>query len=488
MADRTLTFVLVLVAIVGSCRCHRTAEVRSETPARADASGAFYILPYVQNVTETGVTVLWWTEGVATPSRVEYGDGFLQHAAGVTEDVRSVGKTLHTAFISGLRPGTPCTYRVRHGDATSPESTFRTAVERSEGFRFAVLGDGRTDDDDVIARHRAITRLALSRAPAFAIHNGDMVATGEQDHWDRFWRRVVTPSDPTYPGVPFATSIPYYLVLGNHELLEGMTLHNFGFGSGNFDTAVARFQAYVEVPRNGSSTPRWEERYYSFRYGAASFIVLDTNNTSDDALDNHDYLPDGSTPDWEPGSEQHGWLVRQLEEANRTSVFTFVLMHPSPYSRGAHGDPDDGQSGWHVRALDPLFRQHGVDAVISSHDHVAERCMTGPPGFEARMDPADPTSLSYFVTGNAGHSTRRAARGWMEWMDVRDDDSAPFHSVYFYDWARSEHTSLLEVDIEPTSPPGRWRAVFRLVRDDGAIFDQFSIERDDPVRPPVPST
>jgi hypothetical protein len=178
--------------------------------------------------------------------------------------------------------------------------------------------------------------------------------------------------------------------------------------------------------------------------------------------------------------------VRQLEEANRTSVFTFVLMHPSPYSRGDHGDPDDGQSGWHVRALDPLFRQHGVDAVISSHDHLAERCLTGPPGFEARMDPADPANLNYLVTGNAGHSTRREARGWTEWMDVRDDDSAPFYSVYFYDWPRSEHTSLIEVDIEPTSPPGRWRAVFRLVRDDGAIFDQYSIERDDPVPPPTP--
>ena len=86
-------------------------------------------------------------------------------------------------------------------------------------------------------------------------------------------------------------------------------------------------------------------------------------------------------------------------------------MHPSPYCRGVHGAPDQSQSGWQIRALDPVFRQYGVDAVLSSHDHMVERCLTGPAGYEEAMDDTASANLNYFVMGNSGKSAREAADG-----------------------------------------------------------------------------
>lgn len=484
MRGRFTTLLLALLVSVAGCRTQRSShQTDRAAQAARELHPGFYILPYLQQPTPEGVTVLWWTHDNRSQGRVEYGEGFARIAAATSERVAAVGKTLHTATISGLEPGTRYSYRVRHGESLSPEYSFGTTVRRDQAFRFVVLGDGRTDDDDVIQRHRGITKLALSREPHFAIHNGDMVQTGEQSHWGRFWRRVVTETDTDDPGVPFASQIPYYLAIGNHEIYEPAITHALGYRRGNLETSMARYRAYVHVPENGSSNPHWEERYYVFRYGAATFIVLDTNNTSDDELDNHDYLPDGATPDWQPGSEQYRWLVQQLDEAGRSSVFTFVVMHPSPYSRGGHGDPDENQSGWHLRRLDELFRERGVDAVLASHDHLVERCLTGPPGFENQMDPTSPENLNYLVNGNAGQSTRRPSDGWETWMDVTGNDGAPFYTTYFYDWAGTEHTSFYQIDIEPLGD-GRWRARFQLVRDDERVFDSFEIERRDPMSPP----
>jgi hypothetical protein len=451
-------------------------------PEPRDNAG-FFILPYLQNVTERGATVMWWTADTQSSCQVELGQEFARHVDELIEEVPSVGKTLHRGVIDGLQPGTTATYRVRCGDEVSPEYTFRTTMPRSQPFHFTVMGDGRTDDDAVIARHRTITGVMLAHRPHLAFQLGDMVQSGNQYHWTRFWRRVVTASDPDDPGIPFASTVPYYLAIGNHEIFEDSPEHHQGYGRGNLETTMARYRALIDVPPNGSSTPDWNERYYAVHYGVATFLVLDTNNTSDDQLDNHDYLDDGSTPDWEPGSEQYRWMVAQLQEAQRSSVFTFVMMHPAPYTRGGHGDREEHQSGQHLRALDPLFRQMGVDAVIASHDHLVEHCLTGPEGFEAAMDVASPQNLNYLVNGNGGQATRPPARGWESWMSIGGDGSPPFHTIYFYDWIGTDHTSFLEVDIEPLEGD-RWRASFRTIRDDSQVFDSFAIERQDPLSPP----
>jgi hypothetical protein len=439
---------------------------------RGQAEDAFYIQPYLQNVSQTGISILWWTNQSAPSSRVEYGGRFAKTADASNDLVRVVGKFRHHAVLSGLAPETGYRYRVRSGEAVSGEYTFHTAVKNASGFSFVVLGDGHAKNGDVVRRQRAITKLSLEKRPDLAIHCGDCLDSGDQEYWDAFWRRIATASDPAAPGVPFASEVPYYLAVGNHEIYSQTDKYD----KGNLSTSMARFQAYVDNPPNGSSNPNWEKRYYAFTYGPATFVVLDTHNTSNRTYDNHRELPDGSTPDWEPGSEQFKWMYRQLQLARLNSVFTFVVMHPSPYCRGTHGAGGGPESGWHLRVLDQTFRQFGVDAVFSAHDHVVERCLTGSPGYERQMNEEDPTNLNYFVVGNSGYEARDAAKGWEWWMSIKQNNGPPFFTMYFYDWAGTEHCSFLQAQVENRGG-GLWMARFQIVREDGAVFDDFSFIR-----------
>jgi len=242
--------------------------------------------------------------------------------------------------------------------------------------------------------------------------------------------------------------------------------------------------AYRRIQRPGKSG------ITSIKYGVATFIVLDLNNTSDDNFDNHDPLGDGHTPDWEPGSEQYNWMVNELQKAQNDGAFTFVMCHPSPYSRGVHGTDDpavDSQRGYELRALDPIFRQYGVDGVITGHDHMVEHCLTGPEGFEAAMDVTDPNNLNYLVQGNSGNSARAAedysTGDWRTWMDILGDDAAPYYTTYFYDWEHTDYRSFLDINFVNLGN-GIWRADFRTMRVDDAgadagTFDEFSLTRMD---------
>jgi len=437
-----------------------------------------FIQPYLQAPSQTGVSILWWTDDSHVDNRVEMGTSELSGYVSASELlVPGMGKFLHHATLDGLWPGTVYKYRVRSGDHVSDTYTFQTSPLRTEAFKIAFLGDGRTDNDSVVSRHRGILSAAESRGADLIFEVGDMVYDGSSTHWARLFRQVLTTASETHPGSGTASRVPYHMAVGNHEIYE----RGRGYAGGNLDTAMARYRSLAHNPRNSSANPNWEERYYVLHYGVVTLIVLDANNTSDDNHDNHRLLLDGDTPDWEPGSEQYLWLLRELAAANQRSAFTFVLFHPAPYSRGVHGDPLEKQSGYPLRILDPIFREYGVDAVICSHDHLVEHALTGPPGFERDMDVQDPDNLNWLTMGNSGHSSRGAADKWTTWMDILGNNRAPFYSTYFYGWAGdSDLASYVDLAISPLGG-NLWQADFAIVRSDRRAFDTFSLTR------PLPS-
>ena len=439
----------------------------------ATSFAEIYIEPYLQNPQTDGMTVLWWTDGDQPNSQIEYGPDFAKTAAASNELVPSIGKWKHEVTISGLEAESSYNYRVKSGGTLSGEYTFKTVKKRGSNFRVAVLGDGRTDNDDVLSRHRVVLNQAADIGSDLIFEIGDMVYDGSAAHWRALFRKVLTSSDSTST---VASRIPYHTAIGNHEIY----VKGEGYAGGNLATGMARYKALVANPDNGSATPDWKERYYAIKYGVATFIVLDANNTSDDDLDNHDHLNDGDTPDWEPGSEQYIWMVKELEQAKKDGAFTFVMFHPSAYSRGVHGtnDPEiDYQRGYELRTLTPLFREYGVDAVIGSHDHMVEHCLDGPAGFEAKMDLTDPNNLNFITMGNSGQSSRSGKEGWEKWMDRNDNDAAPFYTTYYYDWAGDNSlASFLDINFVNLED-GTWRADFQIVRNDGKNFDKFSLVR-----------
>lgn len=478
-------------AYLSACASHSRTPDDPATTAQ-DHRNRLWCEPYLQNPRRDAMTVLWWTTDSQPDSVVEYGTEERDRRAAASDDLEpSMGLWRHEVTLADLEPGTSYDYVARSGDASSAVYSFRTAPERDAPLHIAFLGDGRTDDDAVIARHRELMLMAGEADLVFEL--GDNVDTGTEGDWASLLRRIVTASDPDQPGADTGSRVPVQFVVGNHEIAllpEGQAVASSDADYyGRPFTSMERFEAIAANPPNGATDERWHERYYSIDYGCVTLIVLDSNNTSDDAYDNHDFLRDGDTPDWEPGSEQYEWMLAELERARRESVFTFVLCHPSPYSPGVHGSPAafidgervDTQRGHELRVLDPLFREHGVDAVITSHDHLTARALAGPAGFEAEMSAEDPRNINYFVVGNSGNSSREAHELSNHWMSIHGDGGPPYYTQWFYPWAGDdERCSFLDASIARENET-TWSVTFQIVRDDGQTFDPVTIRRADPL-------
>jgi 3',5'-cyclic AMP phosphodiesterase CpdA len=115
------------------------------------------------------------------------------------------------------------------------------------------------------------------------------------------------------------------------------------------------------------------QRYYSFKNGNAEFFALDSNYMDRPQLD---------------------WLESQLSGSR--AQWKICFFHHPLYSNGkTHGPDLDLRT-----RIEPLFMKHGVNVVLSGHDHVYER-----------IKPQH--GIAYFVLGNAGelrfHDLRPAA-------------------------------------------------------------------------------
>ena len=296
--------------------------------------------PYVQNVSTGSATIAWVGD---EPGRgvVEYGEGpDLGRVA--TEDLVS---RRHVVTLRGLNPGSAYHYRV-NGGATG---SFRTAPESGAAFAFAVIGDSGNGGKNQMAVAGLLERVK----PDLVLHTGDIVyPSGEDKHYDK---RFLAP----YRGL--IGEVPLFPVLGNHDVQE--------------DDGAA-FLKNFHPPRNN---PRGTARYYSFDWGDAHFVALDSELYHEDA--------GGDT------EEQRLWLEEDLSATRKP--WRFAFLHRPLYSSSRHGSDQE------IRAdLAPVFSRHGVQLVFSGHDHAYER--TVPVG-----------GVIYLVTGGGGKRLYQARkRSW----------------------------------------------------------------------------
>ena len=217
----------------------------------------FRIAPFLQNVTKTRITICWRT-AKRSKGVVRYGK---------TEELKNRKEgpegTRHEIRIHDLSPGTLYYYKVG-----SWKGRFRTAPGNQDSFSFVLFGDGRTGHKTYGKVVRQIAKLN----PDIVVHSGDLVENGRiLSQWKNFFEL----SDPLLRNTPF------FPALGNHER---NSKHYFDF---------------FALPG--------KERYYSFDYGPAHFVVLDSNGKykSDDT-----FLK---------------WLKRDLAATRKP--FTFAVYH-----------------------------------------------------------------------------------------------------------------------------------------------------------------
>ena len=327
----------------------------------------------------------------------------------------NVSDFCHRAVLSGLEFGAEYSYRVGDADADiwSAFATFTTRTEVVNDFTFVNVTD--TQSKNNLSEGYTYMRTALENAlkqvsnPAFILHGGDFV---ESSSLLNQWRNMLNGNED------ILMKTPLMMVAGNHDSTykageyEQMKHFNVGVDTTNMNSVLGI--------------------YYSYDYGNAHFVVLNSNSTGK--------RTDGTDDDASIDKAQYEWLKADLE-AN-TQEWTFVALHHPLYAPA--GKNNDEKPYLQAQLL-KLFNDNHVDMVIQGHEHLYMRTYpmnaSGKPikdtdtvkedGVTYLKDPGAPI---FYMTGKTGKGGD---------APYGDYDSAPFVKV-----ANGQETSFGMFHIE----------------------------------------
>lgn len=307
-------------------------------------AGAIEIVagPYLQNPTETSMTVMWITDCNAT-SWIEYGQGeSLERKAFHSRDgLIDADVKVHRITIEGLSAGQSYRYRVcskeilkfkpyevTYGDTVTGEPHGFTTLDRGkEQFSFIVLNDIH-ERNDLFA---ALLKVAEPEPYDLVFLNGDIL--GHIENQQQIIDHVL---NPCVQG--FASERPFVYVRGNHE------------ARGRF---ARRLSDYIALPK--------DHYYYSFDHGPVHFIILDGGEDKEDS-----HWAYSGLVDFDGYREaQRQWLVGEVQsEAFRKAAFRVVIVHvPAGESDKWHGPTDMYRKWW------PVLNRGKVDLMLCGHIH-----------------------------------------------------------------------------------------------------------------------
>lgn len=370
-----LAVVVVLSMLIAMASCKEEASVHT-----------FLKGPYLQNPLMDGMTIMWESDQPGS-GEVRYGE-----TEKLGESAAEYHKTkIHQVMLSGLKPQTRYYYQVVTNDMKSEIHSFSTAVEKDSPFSFIAYGDNKNGPFN----HEKVANLALSKEPNFGIHNGDLVDRGGVYlQWEKLFFNPIG---------HLISHVPLYTVIGNHE---DNSDHYFSFFCPPCDTLA----------------------YYSFDYGNAHFIVL---NSEDDILID--------SPD------QVNWLISDLK-SNQDATWKFVVFHVPPFTSG--GNYYSGARLDLKELLVPIFQKYNVDMVLSGHDHHYERSF--PIGSKH-----DNSAITYIVCGNGGTPMRyNSPREWTLYSE----------RVFGFTLLNIEGSKLQ----------------FQSISIDDRVIDEFTLDKSDP--------
>ena len=296
----------------------------------------------------------------------------------------SVEDYCHKAEMKDLDFATEYSYRVGDADAGvwSAIATFTTRAETVDTFSFVNISDTQSENKSSLGYTYMRTALESAFAqigtPAFILHTGDFVETATLHN---LWRNMLNGNQD------LLMQTPMMLSCGNHDSSDHgadyMQIHRF-----DIDVDTSKMDTKLGL-------------YYSYDYGNAHIVVLNTASTSAQVDDTND--------DASLDRAQYEWLKADLE-AN-TKEWTFIAMHIPMFAPVGHGSDDEKPIM--QKQLLKLFCDNHVDMVIQGHEHLYMRTYpmneSGKPikdvptveedGVTYLQDPDAPI---FFMTGKTG--------------------------------------------------------------------------------------
>lgn len=288
--------------------------------------------------TTTTQTVTWRTStdvslAYCEIAEAEAGPQFPQRARRVNADTRAFRSDLskchmHCVELKDLKPGTKYVYRVGDGENWSEWFQFRTASAAPEPFAFLYFGDGQTNLRSMWSR---VVRQAYSDAPraAFTVHAGDLVTTAEDDALWGEWFAA---------GGWINATVPVIATPGNHDYASAKN------ADGTSRRWLSRhWAAQFTFPANGPEA--LANSAYYIDYQNCRMVSLNSNEKQEEQVD---------------------WMDKVFSENKKT--WTVITFHHPIFSMAKGRDSTPLRELWR-----PVFDRHGVDLVLTGHDHTYGR-------------------------------------------------------------------------------------------------------------------
>lgn len=234
----------------------------------------------------------------------------------------------NTVTLTGLKEGTTYYYRLGNDDYAWTEIYSFTTEGKKGSFSFMAI----TDIQGSVEKNYTESYPNLKKATeyfgdkdiAFIASMGDNVDNGKNILQYTWW---LDDQKDVWADNTLVT------LAGNHEK------KNYALSS------------VIAVPDNAEVNATGY--YYSYDYGYAHFIVLDTNDLESNQL----------------SEKQTEWLLQDLKDnaENEKTTWTIVMLHKGPYTAGSHAFDQDVIAL--RKQLTPIFADNGVDLVLQGHDH-----------------------------------------------------------------------------------------------------------------------
>lgn len=333
--------------------------------------------------------------------------------------------TFYTVRLTGLMP------------ATSYEGTIAMAAETvslpidtppAELTAFEALLIDDSQCGETYEPFAELLAKALARHPqaAFLADIGDLTDNGQSDwHWQSFFAALLAGR---------AKAMPFAPVMGNHEC----------YGLDWKFALPRRYLASFAVLGNGSRN--FPGYYYSFDYGPAHFIVLNTQFEELDGL--------------KPGLLQEELLWLKHDAAVSHKPWKIVLMHKDVIAYDEY-QPGTGHTGGisdvghdFMKSFDVL----GIDLVLTGHMHTYRNR-----GHIYDETPSDhgPTYLMFGPAGNERYTVPPDT----DFDKVSLDQSDP-----------GRYRNYMTLAVTPT------KCITTCHLEDGATVDRVVLTKDTPAR------
>lgn len=321
------------------------------------ASSTFIVKPYLQLGTNPGpgrITAVWHVPKGAGPESVTIG-GQAWKAPISQRLISGTGLPpyeIRAVEFTDLLPGR--TYRYSVGGESH---TFVAPRGPKEDLRFVVLGDPGENS----AGQRAIAYQLGLRKPDFVLVVGDIVYPhGRASEYRERWFPIMnSPFLSPKTGAQILSEVLTVGVAGNHDTAyrnlnkypDGLAFYTHWWQPATGPKVAARITGNDAPLRDALGKDFDTQGNFSFQYGRANFIVLDSNT----------YV------NWKAAANRT-WLRKELTAAKQRGGPTLVSFHHAPYHSSKKKEDER-----YMTSITDLLTEFKVPLVFSGHVHNYQR-------------------------------------------------------------------------------------------------------------------